>query len=207
MTELRDIRVLTKSEDSTLNSEGARFSDKDISLIDECKDALERMDVNKKGLVLGAGQNTPHWMAKGWETLDLLPEYNTTFIADANNLSNAVGDNKYDFVLAERLTLNPVAGDPTLVRGPSGDYFEPALGHNNLLAEANRILNTGGRLIIQTIDNAGMQVGVPVAEQFTPFFETYGFKPVLVVSEDFRIPEVRKKGVEVTWYAEKVHDL
>jgi SAM-dependent methyltransferase len=191
-----------------LNSKGARFTSHTIRMIDECRDAVERLPTGAKGIVIGPGDNASSWHDKGWETIDILGSVEPTYVADANQLAEVTKGTQYDFVLSEYVTLHPEAGHPTkTVSGTGEEYDEPAVGHEQLLLQANQVLKPGGRLIIKTVDFGQDECSVPKAEEFAVLLRKNGFAPVLEVRaiQDFTDPKERKRGVKVIWYAEKIN--
>ena len=205
---LREDAFFSSEQISRLNSEGARFTSRTIRMIDECRDAMERIPTGAKGIVIGPGDNASDWHDRGWETIDILDSVKPTYVADANQLAEVAGGAQYDFVLSEYVTFHPEAGYPTKTVSEKGEeYYEPAVGHENLLAQANQVLKPGGRLIIKTVDFGEVDYSVPRAEELAPLLRKNGFAPVLEVRaiQDFTDPKERKRGVKVIWYAEKVN--
>lgn len=150
---LRENAIFSSEQIARLNSEGARFSSHTIRMIDECRDAMERMPLGAKGVVIGPGNNASSWHDRGWETIDILVSVGPTYVADANQLAEVTEGTQYDFVLSEYVTMHPEAGHPTKTLPKTGEpYYEPAVGHENLLAQANKVLKPSGRLIIKTVD-------------------------------------------------------
>lgn len=199
---------LSSEQIARLNSEGHRFNSETIRLVDECRDALERMPIGSKGIVIGPGYNATAWHSKGWETIDILDSVKPTYVADANRLREIVG-NDYDYVMSEYVTMNEIAGHSTPVVSPKTFQvvnYEPAVGHENLLIQAGAILKARGRLIVQTVDFGETPVSLPKSEAYASLMRKHGFAPVLEIRdiEDFSNPEKRKHGVRVIWYAEKV---
>lgn len=205
---LREDAIFSSEQIARLNCEGARFASRTIRMIDECRDAMERMPTGAKGIVIGPGDNASSWHNRGWETIDILDSVGPTYVADANQLAEVTEETQYDFVLSEYVTLHPEAGHPTKTVAETGkEYYEPAVGHENLLAQASQVLKIGGRLIIKTVDFGEAEYSVPKAEKFAPLLRKNGFAPVLEVRaiQDFTNPKERKRGVKVIWYAEKVN--
>ena len=204
---LKENAILSSEQIAKLNAEGARFSSRTIKMIDECRDAMEKMPSGARGIVIGPGDNSSSWHDKGWETIDILDSVGPTYVADANRLAEVTKGVKYDFVLSEYVTLHPEAGHPTKTIAEAGEeYFEPAVGHENLLIQARQVLKPGGRLIIKTVEFGEADYSVPKVEEYALLLRKNGFAPILEVRaiEDFTNPEERKRGVKVVWYAERV---
>lgn len=203
----KDNVALSSEQIAKMNMEGHRFTHHTIQMIDECRDAIEKMPQGKDGIVLGAGPNSRGYAHRGWESIDIDPSVSATYTADANHLSEAVNGKQYDFVMAERLTLGEVAGTP--VARVDRDYLEPAVGHERLLEQARAVLKDGGRLIIDTVDFGDTLTNLPKSEAYAALMRKHGFAPVLEVKtiDDFTDPDKRNKGTEVTWYAEKLKEI
>jgi len=139
-----DHRIATPflSSDSItkLNTEGHRFKSPAIRLIDECRDAMEHMPQGQCGIVIGSGPNTSQWHKTGWETLDVDPTHNPTYVHDANTMTDVTAVGSYDFVLAERITMGEIAGNKTKVHNPAINNVEPDLGNTRLLEQAGAVL-------------------------------------------------------------------
>ncbi len=148
---------------------------------------------------------------KGWETNDLLAEYEPTYVGDANDLVSLTnGKNEYDYLLLEWVSMHEQERRPVIAYGET-KYFEPAVGYERILDQASKLLKKGGKLIIQTADfgnrifDDGSVKAVP-AERYFPLMRKYGFAPVIEVlsEEHFNDPDERYGGVQVIYYAERV---
>lgn len=90
----------------------------------------------KRMLVIGSGANTALWQNKGAKTLDIDPQWKADFVADANNLVKATGENAFDIILAESVTVDP--------KGEKGVNFA------QMVKQAIQALKPNGELYIQT---------------------------------------------------------
>jgi hypothetical protein len=187
--------------------EGRQLETPVARMIDECLKAMAELPLGKRGIVLGSGPNTESWHSRGWKTIDIDPTFRPTYLGDANKLAEVVGGGSFDYILSEYITMDEVAG--TLMPRNDRDFLEPAMGSENLLIQASKVLKMGGKLIIASGDFGGNpDVGVIRAEEYASMIRRHGFAPsVLTVSlEDFSDPERRSQGVNITWYAEKVNE-
>lgn len=193
------------------------LTDKGQEIIEIAEKAKEKMPNDKRGIVLGAGNNTQIWRDKGWETLDIDATCNPDHVLDANNLAASFGDNMFDFVYVEYLTMHPVARTPVRTIDKEGvDFDEPAVGHKEVLKQSHAALKPGGVLTIETADFGYIEIReknepqliVPVAEEFVELMKELGFEVVLRVDNlsDFTDLEARRDGVHVIWHARKRSD-
>ena len=162
-----------------------------------------RLPNNQTGIVLGSGQNTDKWCQKGWETIDISPKLKPNYTGDVNHLAEIVGDKKFNFVLSENITLNPKTG--CLIKNVNG-YWEPAVGHENLIIQASLVLKKNGKFIINTADFGDKSVNLPKSEILSNMLTKHGFSHVMEISQmdDFLNISRREKGINVIWYAEKL---
>lgn len=90
----------------------------------------------KRMLVIGSGERTNFWKSIGAETLDIDRSFQPDFVADANSLIEAVGEEAFDIILAEAITIDP--------EGKRGVNFE------RMVNQASIALKPGGELFLQT---------------------------------------------------------
>ena len=129
-------QIIATDAVSRLNFEGQREKLPFLDIIDGCREALARMPEGKTGIVIGSGRNTNEWKYRGWKTLDKDPVFEPDLACDANLMSETVPPGSQDFIFAECLTFDP--------------FGEKGVVPARLLAEANKVLKTGGKLIIKT---------------------------------------------------------
>lgn len=91
---------------------------------------------SKRVLVIGSGERTGFWKSRGAETLDIDERFRPDFVADANNLVEATGEDTFDIILAEAVTVDP--------EGKRGVNFE------RMVHQASKALRPNGELFIQT---------------------------------------------------------
>lgn len=125
------------------------------------------MPDGKRGIVLGSGGNTEVWKKKGWKTLDIKPENKADYVADANKMEKAVAPASQDFLFAEYISF-----DPTGKKGVIA---------NKLIEQSNKVLRSGGILIIQTGHHEGYPWSDPLPNKtdFSNLMANNGFQTVL----------------------------
>lgn len=164
-----------------------------IQLMWQSKEAMHKMPEGKKGIVIGSGGNTAKWHERGWETLDINPNYKSKHIGDANRLSEIVKERNYDFLLSENISISTVSLPKPLLN---------AVGHRNLLLQAHRVLKKDGALIIQTIDSEKkIEDFRPGTNEYAQLMEAYGFTDISKTKNSMP-PGI--KGISVVWYARKI---
>ena len=90
----------------------------------------------KRMLVIGSGPNTQFWQNRGAETLDIDSQWQSDFTTDANNFTQVTGENAFDIILSECVTINP--------EGKKGVNFE------RLVQQIAKALKPNGELFIQS---------------------------------------------------------
>lgn len=147
-----------------------------VKTIDDAHNALERMPLGKKGVVVGAGPKSSEWKAKGWDTLDLDPKYpDLTYVANANHMvkdsedsPNPLDKESQDYIYAENLRFDP--------EGKKG------AGRGRLLQQSNQALKTGGVLIVESANIKGHPLStLPEREWYAQEMANHGFNTVVVL--------------------------
>lgn len=168
----------------------SEFSNSCGQLVFESKEAMIKMPNGKNGIVIGSGRNTPLWHIKGWETLDINPEYRTKYVGDANQLSKIIPSESYDYILSEYVGIST----------RSQDLLFDALGHKNILAQAMKVLRDDGIVIIQTADSemkkSEFRLGLV---EYAQLMGDFGFSVVLETENMTQLAD----RVPVVWYGRK----
>jgi hypothetical protein len=175
-----------------------KLNDLYVELVFESRKAMKKMPKDKRGIVIGSGDNTEKWHKKGWETLDFNPIHKTNYIGDANYLSELIGEeDHYNFLFSENVPITmsecsmPVDG----------------IRLENILSQTSGVLKKNGVLIIKTIDfGERKDIDMAPAEKYMPLMEKNGFNAVLEINDlsRFANPCFRTDGVSITWYARKI---
>jgi len=118
------------------------------------------MPKGRTGLVVGAGNKTPKWQQKGWQTADIDSSHGSDHIIDAG-LSLAQGKETFDFILAERL---------------AGMGSIPGVNFHSFVNQAQEVLKPGGVLIIDTINHSQKDQAIPNLQEMGHLLEESGFE-------------------------------
>jgi curved DNA-binding protein CbpA/SAM-dependent methyltransferase len=176
-------------ESVDLNEKNSKGEKENVSPEMIAKEALNKMPVDKQGIVLGVGGNTENWKEKGWKTLDIDPTTGADFVIDTNYLEKVVPPASQDFLYSEYIKFDP--------QGWEG--AAPA----RLLQEANKVLKMNGEFVIKSaIFENVPNVTTPEKETFLKLLKDHGFEVVTEVGEPHKYGE-NKSEQEITYYAKK----
>ena len=116
---------------------------------------------------------------------------------DANKMTEVFEPQSVDFLLVERITINPFGGPKQ-----AGETIEPSLSYEGLLLQARQMLKRGGKLILIGAD-LGMY-GTKYnfhSQDMQKLFDKHGFKAVLSVED--RDSFLSDDMTATTWFAER----
>ena len=160
--------LIATEEVSRLNSEGSSTNYEPLQTINEARVAMSGLSPNESGIVLGSGDNTLDWKNKSWKTCDIDTKFNTDFNVDANDIADYVQPSSQDFVLAECIRFDKLS--------------QNGVSPSRLLNQANKILKTGGILIIETANFEGLDnAKTPKKDSYIQLMASHGFNAVVEV--------------------------
>lgn len=177
---------------SRLNLEGSSTNYEPLQTVNRGHKAREGLSPNETGIVVGSGENTSDWKEKGWRTCDFNPKFNSDLNVDANDLENYVPEKSQDFILAECVTFDKLS--------------QKGVSPSRLLNQANKLLKTGGILIVETANFEGLDdAGVPKRNKYLDLMARHGFN---AVAEVFQYDEIGDGILDqkIIYYGKKVVD-
>lgn len=173
-----------------LNSEGMRYEWEPLRIVDEGRVAMARMPEGQVGIVIGSGDNTTKWRARGWDTLDIDPTVKADMTIDANELETAITPGSQDYLLAECVTFKPLG--------------EKGVSPARLLQQANKGLKIGGILMVETASFENHpKITIPNRFHFPGLMVAHGFDVVIEVDTCYHSEEDQRQQ-RVVYYGKKV---
>ncbi len=166
-----------------------------LKMIIEARSALNKVDDNRAGLVVGSGDNSTMWKQRGWRTLDIDRNSGADIVADANKMDTVIMPGSLDYIYSENIRFDPQA--------------KKGVGWGKILEQSNRALKKGGILVVCTAHKENKPTAtVPDRKKFSKWMARNGFDTVTEVHRIITTPNPNGgpdiKQQRVVYYGRKL---